>query len=130
LVGEIEVKGNIYNGNMPAFGGILSDRDIGAVLTYIRQEWGNDAGPINEEQVAEARNLYGSRAAAWSASELLELPDLVTTIAESVPEVEEVGEVVEAEEQDSSGSGASAETSDPAPGEESGPEAQGGTPAI
>lgn len=101
LAGEIEVNGNIYNGNMPAFGGILSDRDIGAVLTYIRQEWGNAAGPISEEQVAEARNLYGGRGAPWSADELLELPELQTTIQEAVPEVEEVGEIVEAQEEGS-----------------------------
>ncbi|MEM0966140.1 MAG: cytochrome c [Verrucomicrobiota bacterium] len=103
LVGEIEVMGNVYNGNMPAFAGILSDRDIGAVLTYIRQAWGNDAGPISEEQVAEARALYGSRASPWGATELLDLPELETILA--IPEVEEVGEAVEAEEEDSGDAG-------------------------
>lgn len=97
LLGEIEVNGNVYNGNMPAFAGILSDRDIGAVLTYIRQEWGNSAPAISEEQVAEARGLYAGRGSPWSGAELLDLPPLATVAAE--PAVEETGEEVEAEEQ-------------------------------
>lgn len=97
LIGEIEVKGNVYNGNMPAFAGILSDRDIGAVLTYVRQAWGNSAPAISEEQVAEARGLYAGRGSPWSAAELLDLPPLETVAEE--PGVEETGEEVEAEEQ-------------------------------
>lgn len=78
LIGEIEVAGNIYNGNMPAFGGILSDRDIAAVLTFIRQEWGNQAPPISEEQVAEARAAIGGRTTQFTAPELLALPELAS----------------------------------------------------
>lgn len=85
LAGEIEVAGNTYNGVMPAFGGILSDRDIGAVLTYIRQAWGNNAGPISEEQVAEARAAHGGRSSPWSAAELLELSELSTSLPEAEP---------------------------------------------
>lgn len=74
--GPVEVAGSTYNGNMPAFGDLLSDRDIAAVLTYIRQAWGNTAGPITEEQVAEARELHGGRAAPWTAEEVLTLSEL------------------------------------------------------
>ncbi len=135
LAGEIEVKGNTYNGNMPAFGGILSDRDIGAVLTYVRQEWGNDAGPISEEQVAEARNLYGGRAAPWSASELLELPALQTKIEEAVPEEEAVGEEVEAQQEDPDTAGQmeeaeEAEEAQDTPGSEAAPSQQESAPSI
>jgi len=80
LNGPIEVAGSTYNGNMPAFGGLLSDRDIAAVLTYIRQAWGNTAGPITEAQVAEARQAHGSRAAPWTAEEVFSLSELSTPV--------------------------------------------------
>ncbi|MGE9290742.1 MAG: c-type cytochrome [Puniceicoccales bacterium] len=100
LSGPIEVKGAVYDGSvMPAFGDLLSDRDIGAVLTYIRQAWGNQAEPVTEEQVAEARSLYGSRGSNWSAEELKELPPLAAVSA--APEAEATGEAVEAQEEDS-----------------------------
>jgi len=108
LAGPIEVRGNQYNGVMPAFGGLLSDRDIGAVLTYIRQAWGNQAPAISEEQVAEARSLYESRSGPWSAEELLELPPLEA--ASSAPAEVATGEAVEAQEEDSGEAGTDSET--------------------
>lgn len=71
LGGPIEVMGNTYNGAMPAFGNQLSDRDIAAVLTYIRQAWGNDAPEINEEFVAAVDADTAGRTATWTADELL-----------------------------------------------------------
>jgi mono/diheme cytochrome c family protein len=52
---------------MPVYGRILnsghnwSDRKIAAVLTYIRQEWGNKADPISEDDVAAVRKAVGNR---------------------------------------------------------------------
>jgi hypothetical protein len=119
------VKGNVYSGNMPAFGGLLSDRDLGAVLTYVRQAWGNGAGPITEEQVAEARARYGDRASPWQAAELRDLAELETVAA--VPETEEVGEAVQAQEEEAveveSESGDGVEGSGEAPGPEGNPPA-------
>lgn len=69
LQGPISVKGNDYNGNMPAQGASYNDAQIAQVLTYIRSEWGNSAGPITAEAVAEVRKLYGKRN-PWSATEL------------------------------------------------------------
>jgi mono/diheme cytochrome c family protein len=43
---------------MEAFGQKLSDEQAAALLTYIRSAWGNDAGGITAEQVAQQR---GSR---------------------------------------------------------------------
>ena len=37
------------------FGDKLTDQEIAAVLTYIRTNWGNQAGQISEEQVKSAR---------------------------------------------------------------------------
>jgi mono/diheme cytochrome c family protein len=75
LVGPIEVKGNMYNGNMPAFGpgGLgLSERDIAAVITYTRQEWGNAASEVTESMIADYSAMYNARSAPWTAEELLE----------------------------------------------------------
>lgn len=40
-------------GEMPAFGDTLSDEEIAAVASYIRNAWGNEAPPVSEEEVAE-----------------------------------------------------------------------------
>ncbi len=71
LIGEIVVKGNTYNGNMPAFGGNLNDRNLAAVMTYVRQAWDNDYPVITEEAVADARARFGSRAGPWTGPDLL-----------------------------------------------------------
>lgn len=74
LVGEIEVKGSVYNGNMTAHG-FLSDKDIAAVMSYIRTnaEWSNASGMVDESLVAAVRAAEGSRSSQWTASELLEI---------------------------------------------------------
>jgi mono/diheme cytochrome c family protein len=38
---------------MPPFRQILDDREIAAVLTYIRQAWGNAAPPVSELDVMQ-----------------------------------------------------------------------------
>jgi predicted lipoprotein with Yx(FWY)xxD motif/cytochrome c5 len=40
---------------MPGFGSQLSDFQVAAVATYVRNSWGNDYGPISEEEVNELR---------------------------------------------------------------------------
>lgn len=73
LQGPIEVKGNTYNGVMPAFGlgsGFnWNDQRISEVLTFIRSEWGNEASPITAEQVTQVRTS-AARNTAWTAAEL------------------------------------------------------------
>lgn len=73
LQGPIEVKGNSYNGIMPAFGlgspYNWNDQRISHVLTYIRAEWGNAAAPITPEEVTALRTAE-SRPAAWTAADL------------------------------------------------------------
>ena len=71
LMGEIEVLGNTYNGNMPAFGSLQSDRNIAAILTYVRQEWGNTGTPVTPEEVAAAREKWSSRTGPWDGPSLL-----------------------------------------------------------
>lgn len=40
---------------MPAFGDQLSDREVAAVATFVRNSWSNEFGPVTEEEVSELR---------------------------------------------------------------------------
>jgi len=80
LQGKVTVKGADYSAAaMPTFGKVAgsgynwSDDKIAAVLTYVRQEWGNTAGPITTEQVAAIHAKEGDHK-PWTADELLKLP--------------------------------------------------------
>lgn len=68
LSGRIVVKGESFDGQMPNLQ--LSDREIAAVLTYIRSEWGHAATPIDPSYVASIRARYGDRG-PWTPYELL-----------------------------------------------------------
>ena len=69
LKGDISVAGKTFNSAaMPVFGQQVtgsaynwSDEKIAAVLTYVRQEWGNKAGPITADQVAAVHKSVGDR---------------------------------------------------------------------
>lgn len=58
LKGPIAVDGRIYDGTMPAFGNVLSDAEIAAILTYVRDAFGDGAGPVEPELVAAARARF------------------------------------------------------------------------
>ena len=58
--GEMIVKGNKYNGAMPAWN-TLSDDELAAVLTYIRTDWGNTAPPLKAETIKSQRELTKAR---------------------------------------------------------------------
>ncbi len=48
-------------GGMPSFAYIYDDQQIASVLSYVRQAWDNDAGPVTVEQVAEVRaDVWGT----------------------------------------------------------------------
>jgi mono/diheme cytochrome c family protein len=57
--GEIEVKGNVYKGSMPAFAH-LSDADLAALASHIRSNWSNQAAPVNADAIAQARTTKRS----------------------------------------------------------------------
>ena len=46
---------------MPSFGWRLSDRQVAAVATYIRNNWGNAAGTVSEDEAARVRGKVASR---------------------------------------------------------------------
>ena len=45
-------------GGMPRFNTTYSDEDIASVITFIRQEWDNDSGPVSAEEVKAVREAY------------------------------------------------------------------------
>lgn len=59
--GLLTVKGNTYNGAMPAFGAQLQDAELAAVLTHVRSQWGNSAAPVTADTVATARKETAAR---------------------------------------------------------------------
>lgn len=44
-----------YQSDMPAFGGVLSDREIRAVLSYIASHWSSEVRKLRAEMLANAR---------------------------------------------------------------------------
>ena len=70
LQGEITVKGKKYNGAMTAWGGMMSDDDIAATLTYVRSSWGNRAPAVTPAQVRAVRTKTASRTTPWTPAEV------------------------------------------------------------
>ena len=70
LTGPVTVEGATFNGAMPAWAEQLTDAELAAVLTYVRSHFGNGAGTVDVDLVAQARAATASRAAPWTAQEL------------------------------------------------------------
>jgi mono/diheme cytochrome c family protein len=60
-------------GAMPPFAGTLGDEAVAAVLTHIRTSWGNEAEPIEPEQVAEVRDAEAAEDPAQDDVEPVEV---------------------------------------------------------
>jgi mono/diheme cytochrome c family protein/glucose/arabinose dehydrogenase/lysophospholipase L1-like esterase len=74
--GKIEVNGKVYDPEkgvppMTAFGSILKDREVAAVLTYVRNSWGNQAAIVLPETVKKVREATKDRSIFWKPEELL-----------------------------------------------------------
>ena len=67
--GTIEVRGDTYQGVMPALG-YLNDDEVAAVLTYVRQSFGNDTTSVSPEQVAAVRAADEAPRGGWRAEDL------------------------------------------------------------
>jgi mono/diheme cytochrome c family protein len=70
LSGPLKVKEQTWSLAMPAMGAALSDEDLAATLSYIRNSWGNKASMITPEHVKTIRAAVGNRSQPWSADEL------------------------------------------------------------
>ena len=73
LMGPIKINKEPFTSAaplMPPQGAALSDEQIAGVLTYVRQSFGNSAGPVIVEQVKAVRDAEKARAAMWTGDEL------------------------------------------------------------
>ena len=57
VMGPFELNGKKYDGQVPMtpFGGMLNDKEMASVLTYVRNSYANKASAITPEQVAKVR---------------------------------------------------------------------------
>jgi len=75
LNGSLTVEGKDWNLNMAPMGAGLSDADLAAVLTYIRESWGNKAGPVTADDVKSVRAAIGARPQPLTAEQLKALAE-------------------------------------------------------
>lgn len=78
LWGKMVVHGRTYDPSrgvppMTAFRSLLNDDEMAAVLTFVRNTWGNQAAPVRPETVRRARDETIERTTFWNPDELLEL---------------------------------------------------------
>lgn len=73
LYGSIEVNGKKYPGQVPMtpFAGMLNDEEVAAVLTYVRNSFGNKSTAISAEKVKALRNASKDKVGFYSPDELL-----------------------------------------------------------
>ncbi len=77
LTGPIKVNGQPFNTPaplMPAQGLTLNDEQIAAVLTYVRNSFGNQAPAVAADQVKAIREAEKARTAMWTEAELEKIP--------------------------------------------------------
>jgi mono/diheme cytochrome c family protein/glucose/arabinose dehydrogenase len=76
LWGPLEVDGKRFDPSkgvppMMGFGPMLNDKELSAVLTYVRQSFGNDFDPITPEAVKKVRQATQGRSNFWMVDELM-----------------------------------------------------------
>jgi len=76
LWGLLEVNGKVYDPAkgvppMTAFGSLLKDDEVAAVLTYVRNSWSNKADPVKPGTVKKVREATKDRSIFWKPEELL-----------------------------------------------------------
>ncbi len=75
VAGPITVSGTAYNGAMPPWKGVLTDKEIADALSYIRNAWGNKGSIVTEAEVKKISEKEGARSTPWAPSELMAMPD-------------------------------------------------------
>jgi mono/diheme cytochrome c family protein/glucose/arabinose dehydrogenase len=73
LMGPLEINGKKYDGQVPMtpFGGMLKDDEMAAVLTFVRNSFGNQATAIKPDQVKAVRDANPGRVMFFMTDELL-----------------------------------------------------------
>ena len=73
LLGPIEVQGKKYPGQVPMtpFEALLNDEEIAAVLTFVRNSYGNEASVISPAQVSRVRSSVKDMRGLYNPADLL-----------------------------------------------------------
>jgi len=74
LRGPIQVGDKTYDREMPGLGRRLSDRDMAALLSFVRNNWGASSAAITSAAVTRVRKASGNRNRYWTAEELRKAP--------------------------------------------------------
>ena len=74
LLGPMEINGKKYTGQVPMtpFQGLLNNDEIAAVLTYVRNAFGNEAGVISADKVKSVRASIKDKKGLYTTQELLD----------------------------------------------------------
>ncbi len=93
LWGKLTVNGKTYDPSrgvppMTAFRSLLNDKEIAAVLTFVRNTWGNQASPVSPESVKLVREQTGDRSTFWTPDDLLAEHPLEAELIKSDPGAE------------------------------------------
>lgn len=74
MQGPLTVLGQKYGGQVPMtpFGGMLKDDEVAAVLTYVRNSFGNKASAVSPEKVKAVRAATKDKTGFYSPEELLQ----------------------------------------------------------
>jgi mono/diheme cytochrome c family protein len=83
--GAVTVKGEQFNNVMASWGKVLKDEQIAAVLTYVRNEWGNQAPAITKEFVGKVREETKDRTEPWTQKELQAIEKVLVQDAAPAP---------------------------------------------
>jgi len=73
--GPFVVNGANYNNSMVPWRDGLSNEDIAAVLTYVRNEWGNKGPAIKPSEVQSIREATKDKGGNWTMEELKAIPE-------------------------------------------------------
>ena len=101
--GKMTVNGKTYDPSrgvppMTAFRSLLKDEELAAVLTFVRNTWGNQSSPVSAASVKKVREQTSDRSTFWKPEELLAEHPLEESLASDSPETKEFSnETLEAE---------------------------------
>jgi putative heme-binding domain-containing protein len=73
MFGPLDLDGKKYPGQVPMtpFGGLLSDEDVSAVLTYVRNSFGNKSATIPASKIKEVREATKDKLDFYTPGELM-----------------------------------------------------------
>ena len=75
LNGHLTVAGKDWNMSMAAMGAALPDADLAAVLSYIRNSWGNKGSAVTEDDIHKLRATLGAHPQPMSGDQMKTMPE-------------------------------------------------------